>query len=147
MYYIDSIPTVIHSIKGHYAKGFTINDDYSKTPCYVARSADGTLFAHGSNLHEAVESLNEKIAEAMTEEERINLFCKSFKKGKKYKGTLFFDWHNRLTGSCFFGRNQFVKDKNLNIQAEYTVDEFIAIVENAYGSSTIKKLKTVWESV
>ena len=147
VYYIDCIPTVIHSIKGNYAKGFTINDDYGKTPCFVARSADGRLFAHGNNLHEAVAALEDKVSESMTEEERIELFCKSFKKTEKYKGTVFFDWHNRLTGSCLFGRNQFVKDKGLDVQAEYTVDEFIAIVENAYGSGTIKKLKSVWESV
>ena len=147
VYYIDCIPTVIHSIKGNYAKGFTINDDFGKTPCFVARSADGRLFAHGNNLHEAVAALEDKVSESMTEEERIELFCKSFKKTKKYKGTVFFDWHNRLTGSCLFGRNQFVKDKGLDVQAEYTVDEFIAIVENAYGSVIIKKLKSVWESV
>ena len=147
MYYIDGISTVLHSIKGNYAKGFTINDDFSKNPCFVARSPDGCLFSHGANLHKAVASLEEKIAESMTEEERIQLFCSMFKKGTKYKGTIFFDWHHRLTGSCLFGRKQFVEDKDLDVKAEYTVDEFISIVEHAYGSGTIKKLKAVWDLV
>ena len=147
VFYIDEVPTIIRSIKGDYAKGYTINSDYSKTPCWVARSADGRLFAHGDNLHDAVNALNEKIAETMTEEERIELFCKTFKKSEKYKGTVFFDWHNRLTGSCLFGRNQFVKDKGLDLEASYTVNEFIEIVENAFGVSIIRKLKSAWDKI
>lgn len=81
----------------------------------------------------------------MTEEERISLFCKTFEKDKKYKGKIFFDWHSRLTGSCYFGRTQFVKDRNLDLEKEYSVDEFISIVENAYGSEIIKKVKKEWQ--
>ena len=138
------MPTLIHSIKGDYAKGFVINSDFDTTPCWVARAPHKSIFAHGEDLHKAVEALEEKIAESMTDEERVSYFCSTFKKGEKYKGTLFFDWHNRLTGSCHFGRTQFVKNHNLDLEMEYTVDEFIAIVENAYGSDIIKKLKKEW---
>ena len=103
------------------------------------------MFAHGATLHQAVDALNGKIQESMTIEERIKLFCNTFKKGEKYKGTQFFDWHNRLTGSCLFGRNQFVRNKGLDLEATYTVDEFIKIVEFDFGSEIIKALKTEWE--
>ena len=39
------------------------------------------------------------------------------------------------------GREQFCKEKGLDIDAEYTVREFISLTENAYGGDTIKQLK------
>ena len=147
VFYIDDMPTIIRSIKGNYAKGYTVNDDFSLTGCYIAKSPAGGLFAHGKDLHDAVNSLNRKIAELMTIEERVMLFCKTFKKGEKYKGTVFFDWHNRLTGSCLFGRTQFVKNKGFELEMDYTVEEFINIVENEYGSDVIKLLKLNWTKV
>ena len=145
VYYIDNVPTIITAILGNYAKGFTVGQDYQLTPCYVAKSDNG-LFAHGKDLHEAEEALIEKITESMTEEERIDLFCQTFKKGEKYKGKEFFDWHNRLTGSCLLGRNEFVKNHGLSLEESYTVEQFIELTENAYGSSIIKALKRKWSA-
>jgi len=140
VYYIDSVPTIITAILGNYAKGYTVGGDYQLTPCYVAKSPNG-LFAHGKDLHEAEGALLEKINESLTEEERIELFCQTFKKGEKYKGDVFSTWHHHLTGSCLFGRNRFIEEHNLDLEAEYSVLEFISICENAYGSEIIKKLK------
>ena len=146
IYYIDNVPTIITAILGNYAKGYIVGVDYQLTPCYVAKSPNG-LFAHGKDLHEAEQALITKISESMTEEERINLFCQTFKKGEKYKGTEFFDWHNRLTGSCLFGRNEFVKNHGLSLEDAYTVEEFIALTENAYGGCIIKELKKNFDGV
>ena len=143
--YVDNIPTIIRSIRGDYAKGFVINDDFSITPCWVARWKEKMIFAHGKDLHDAVSSLNRKIANSMTAAERVDLFCSEFKKGELYKGTVFFDWHNRLTGSCLFGRTQFVQNKGFDLDQEYSVDDFITITENEYGSDVIKLLKTKWK--
>lgn len=49
-----------------------------------------------------------------------------------------------MTGSCMFGRKQFVDARHLSLEDEYTVDQFIEICENAYGAETIKKLKEKW---
>lgn len=76
--------------------------------------------------------------------ERIDLFLEKFKKGQKYQGSDFFEWHHLLTGSCRMGRETFCKEHNLSLADEYTVDDFIKICENAYGSEVIKKLKEKW---
>ena len=140
------MPTVITAILGNYAKGFTVGSDYQLTHCYIAKDNFSGYFAHGASLKEAVESLQDKITENMSTEERIRAFCERFKNGEKYKGTEFFKWHNILTGSCLFGRNQFVKDHDLDLEKEYSVDEFIDIVKNDYGTSIIAKLKNIWNN-
>ena len=146
VFYIDQMPTIITSIKGNYAKGYIVSDDYQLTPCYVAKDEYTNLFAHGATLKEAVSSLQEKVYKDMSEEDRIKAFTDNFKPNKAYKGTEFFKWHNILTGSCLMGREQFVKDKGIDLNAEYTVLEFIRIVENSYGGGTIKRLKKYYEN-
>ena len=79
--------------------------------------------------------------------EVIEKFMAEFEHGKKYKGTVFFDWHHYLTGSCLMGRESFVKNHGLDLNALYTVDEFIELCEDAYGGETIKKLKNMWEMI
>ena len=44
------------------------------------------------------------------------------------------------------GRESFVKNHDLNMEDEFTVDEFIELTENDYGSEIIKKLKEVWNN-
>ncbi len=147
IFYIDGIPTGISHIYKNYAKGYTINElDFSLTNCYIVKDETGGLFAHGKTLHEAVEALRNKFFQDMSDEERIYVFCKEFEHGKKYKGKIFFDWHNRLTGSCLFGRNEFIKQRNLSLDDEFTVDEFIEICQNAYGGNIIQQLKQIWEN-
>ena len=114
-------------------------------PCFVVKG--NGYFAHGKTLKEARDALVAKYFEDMDEEETIEKFLETFKKGEKYAGTEFFEWHHYLTGSCLMGRESFVKNKGLDINALYTVDEFIALCENDYGSSVIKKLKERWENI
>lgn len=145
VHYIDSIPTIIVSIFGNYAKGFLIREDtFELTKCYLAKDPVSGKVAHGDTLKEASVALYAKIMDSMTVEEKIESFCAQFEKGKKYKGKVFFDWHHILTGSCMFGRKQFVDERHLSLEDEYTVDQFIEICENAYGAERIKKLKEKW---
>jgi hypothetical protein len=140
---IDDIPTIITNLKDNIAKGFILNSDFTLSPCFVVKH--NNLFAHGETLHKARQALESKLFDGMDVEERIEMFLKEFKRNKKYKGTVFFDWHNKLTGSCAMGRTIFIRDNNLSLDDEYTVDEFIAITENSYGSEIIKQLKASWE--
>ena len=140
---IDDIPTIITNLKGNIAKGFILNSDFTLSPCFVVKH--NNLFAHGETLHKARQALESKLFNGMDVEERIEMFLKEFKRNKKYKGTVFFDWHNKLTGSCAMGRTLFIRDNNLSLDDEYTVDEFIAITENSYGSEIIKQLKARWK--
>lgn len=140
---IDNTPTIITSLKGNIAKGFILNSDFTLSPCFVVKH--NSIFAHGETLHEAQQALERKLFDGMEVEEKIEMFLKEFEHNKKYKGSVFFDWHNKLTGSCEMGRKSFVRDNSLSLDDEYTVDEFIAITENSYGSEIIKQLKVSWE--
>lgn len=95
----------------------------------------------GKTSKEAMKSLQEKIFEDMDTEEAIEEFKNKFDNNKKYKGTEFYAWHHILTGSCKMGRDNFVKNHNLDLEKKYTVKEFIAECENDYGGNVIKQLK------
>ena len=140
VYRIDETPTIITSVRGNVAKGFIIQSDLTLTPCYVVKG--NNLFAHGEDLHKAMDALTDKMFDDMPEEERIAEFIKAHTdKDKAYPNQDLFDWHHRLTGSCMAGRNAFVKDRGLTLDGETTVMEFIRLTENSYGGSTIRKLR------
>ena len=144
VYDVDSVQTIITHIKDNVAKGFILNIDFTLTPCFVVKGHG--YFAHGKTLKEARESLESKIFKDMEKEEVITLFIDNFKKNEKYKGTMFFEWHHRLTGSCLMGRESFVRNKGLDLEKLYSVEEFIALCENDYGSEIIKELKERWKN-
>ena len=143
-YIIDGVPTLIANIHKAIAKGYILEPDLSLTPCYITKG--NGYFAHGKTIKEAIKALQAKIFENMNSEEAIASFIDKFEKGKKYPGTEFFEWHHYLTGSCLLGRESFVKRHELNLEDEITVDEFIALCENDYGSEIIKQLKEQWQS-
>ncbi len=136
---IDSIQTIITQIKMNLAKGFILNSDFTLEPCYVVKG--DRHFAHGKTIKEAREALQAKVFENMNTDEAIDKFIETFKAGKKYHGKKFFEWHHYLTGSCQMGRETFIRDRGLNMEDKFTVDEFISICENSYGSKIIKQLK------
>ena len=142
---IDSVQTIIKQIKGQIAKGFILNRDFTLEPCYVVKG--NGYFAHGKDIREAQSSLREKIFENMDSDEAIEQFISKFEKDKSYKGTEFFEWHHYLTGSCLMGRESFVKNHELDLEKEYTVDKFIELTENDYGSEIIKQLKERWNNI
>lgn len=139
VYRIDGLLTVITRVKLALAKGFILNRDLTLTPCYIAKW-DG-YFAHGKTVKEAEKALQEKIFENMDTEEAIGRFLCTFKKDEKYKGQDFFLWHHYLTGSCEMGRRAFVRDRGLDLEAYYTVEEFLELCKNSYGGDIIKQLQ------
>lgn len=144
VYRIDNVPTIIKSVHGNAAKGFILQSDLTLTPCYIVKG--NGQFAHGSDLHEAMTALTEKLFEDMPEEERIAEFVKAHPdKDKPYPNQDLFDWHHRLTGSCMAGRNAFIKDRGLTLDSKTTVTEFIRLTENAYNGSVIKNLAKAYK--
>ena len=135
---VDGVQTIIKSVRGNIAKGFILNKDLTLTPCYIAKS--GNYFAHGETLKKAVADAVKKRLNNMPIEEKIAEFRKEFKKGVKYSGRQFFDWHGKLTQSCEMGRNSFCGNKGINLDDMFTVAEFIELTKNEYGSDVIKKL-------
>ena len=136
---VDRLPTVIQRIHGNYAKGYVINSQFQKFPCFIAKRE--RFFAHGDTLREAYEALQDKMIQAMSREDIIAEFCKNFDAVSSYSGSVFFEWHHRLTGSCLMGREKFVEDNNISLEKLYTVKQFIDLTENDYGGDIIKELK------
>ena len=136
---IDNIPTILTLIKGNIAKGYILNGDLSLTPCYVVKT--NNLFAHGRTLKEAQRALQEKLFEDMNEDERIEMFITEFPTlNTMVKNQELFDWHNKLTGSCLLGREQFCKNNGINLNGSMLVYDFIELTKDSYGSEIIKKL-------
>ena len=140
IYVVDNIPTIITNVKGNIAKGFILHSDLSLIPCFIVK--ENNQFSHGNTLHEAFESLQEKLYDDSTEEERILKFKEHFSDfSKKYSAKDLFIWHHVLTGSCKAGREAFCKDKGIDVNNDrFTVYEFIELTKNSYMGEIIKKL-------
>ena len=137
---IDGIPTIISKLKNNIAKGFILQQDLALIPCYVIKS--GNCFAHGETIHKARESLEIKLFQNMNVDEKIELFIKNFNFNEQYPAKEFYDWHNKLTGSCEMGRTIFCKNNGIDIEKDnMTVKEFIELTEDDFGGSVIKKIK------
>ena len=146
IYIIDSVPTLLDRVKGNVAKGRILKDDLTFERCYVAKQ-DG-YFAHGKTLREAMSALKDKLFEGMPEEERIAEFIKAHKWGEKYSAVDFYDWHHKLTGSCDMGRREFAASHGFKVTEDelLTVEEFIKLTENSYGSGVIRKLEEAYHA-
>ena len=98
-------------------------------------------FAHGETLKKAQEALEDKLFEGMDTDEKIKIFIDKFSLDKEYPAKDFYDWHNKLTGSCEMGRKAFARDHDIDIENDkITVADFINLTQNAFGGSVIKQL-------
>ena len=140
VYYIDGVPTVIERVKGNLAKGYTISNDLTTTPCYIVKARN--LFAHGATVKEAEKALQDKVFDNMDTDEKIDAFLEEFDLESKHPAKAFYEWHHKLTGSCEFGRKQFAKNHGIDIEnGSYTVKEFIDLTKNDYGGGIIQQLE------
>ncbi len=141
VYIIDEMPTIIKSVRNNIAKGFILNGDFTLIPTFVVK--ENGKFAHGETLHDAFDSLQEKLYDDSTEEERLEAFKKHFPDfTKKVSAKELFHWHHVLTGSCKQGRMSFCANKGIDIDKDaYTVHEFIGLTQDSYGGDIIRKLK------
>ena len=140
VYYIDGIPTVIEKVHVNLAKGYTVNPDLTTQLCIIAKGEN--KFAHGTTFAEAQKALQDKIFASMDTDEKIDVFLKEFQPDVKYKAKSFYEWHHKLTGSCEFGRNSFIKNHGIDIEnGMYTVKEFIEITKNSFGGEIIRQLE------
>lgn len=136
---IDDMPTIITSVRGNVAQGFIVQSDLQMKPCYVVK--ENNKFAHGETLHDAFNSLQEKLFDDSSEEERLDAFKKKFPEyDVKYDNRDLFKYHHILTGSCRMGRELFVSNRGLSLDGKTSVREFVKLTKNAYGGDIIKKL-------
>ena len=141
VYNVDDIPTIITSVHGMYAKGYTLRNNVMKVPCYVARCGD--YFAHGKTLKEAQADARAKYEQNRPLADRIADFMAKYPTlDTKAKHSDLYMWHNILTGSCAFGRQEWAKAHNLSRESgEMTISKFIEMTLNAYGGDVIRQLK------
>ena len=136
---VDDVYTIFTSIRGNVAKGFILEKNTKLVPCYIVK--ENNKFAHGSTLRDAFTSLQEKLYDDSTEEERIEAFKTKFPEyDTKYDNRDLFAYHHVLTGSCRMGRESFVNNKGLSLDDKTTVREFVELTKNAYGGKIIRKL-------
>ena len=144
VYQIDDVPTLVDHVHGGVAMGRILREDLTTESCYIVKQ--GSLFAHGETLRAAMEALRDKLFEDMPEEERIAEFVKAHKWGKQYPSADYYDWHNRLTGSCEMGRSEFAAAHGYKLTADelLTVEEFIDLTEGSYGGDIIRRLREAY---
>ena len=139
VYVIDDVQTIIKSVRDNIAQGFILNNDLTLQPCYIVKEQNE--FAHGDTLLDAFMSLQEKLYDGSTEEERIEAFRDKFPDyDTPYPNRDLFAYHHVLTGSCRMGRESFCKDKGISLNDSTTVRQFVLLTKDSYGSVTIRKL-------
>ena len=126
-------------MKGNLAKGYIVNNDLTTQKCYIAKHEN--YFAHGSTIKEAEKALQDKVFDNMDIDEKIDAFFEEFDLESKYPAKTFYEWHHKLTGSCEFGRNAFVKNHGIDLEnGTFTVNEFIELTKDDFGGEVIRRL-------
>ena len=144
VYMVDGVQTLIRKISHGFARGALLNSDMTLTPCFIVKG--GNKFAHGETLKKAVSALQDKLFEDMPEEKRIAAFIEAHPdKYSKIPARDLWAWHNRLTGSCEMGRNQFAADRGIDIDKdEFTPLEFCEMCKGSYGGDVIRRLEEAY---
>lgn len=147
VYMIDHIPTCIESVhismSLSYAIGFTIEDYSKRCPTIVAKVAG--YFAHGDSLREAIQAAEEKLMRNIPFEYRIKQFVELYPDiNQLVPNKKLFDAHHYLTGSCYFGRQQFCKGNGIDLENSMSVADFIRWTCTEYGGEIIHKLAVAY---
>lgn len=145
IYMVDDIATIIDSVHTNYAIGKIVKRDLTTEDCYIAKV--GNYFAHGKTLKEAVSDATAKYRHNQPLDERLEAFLVAYPSIESVaQNADLYRWHNILTGSCAFGRDEFAKEHGLDkTKGSMTIREFINLVINSYGSDIIKTLKSKYE--
>ena len=144
LYDIDGIPTAITALFGNYAQGFTIEKNSIAVPCFVARV--GNSFAHGETVREALADAISKDLQSKPLEARIADIIKEYPDiNCPIPNEVLFNLHNVLTGSCKFGRKQFVTNHAISLSDRMTMADFIELTKNEFGGYAIKMLSEAYK--
>jgi hypothetical protein len=142
---VDGIPTLIYKFHleddaNGWAVGRIIRADMSLEKTYISKR--DYHFAHGATLQEAIDAVNAKLLAGKSMDERLDAFLDAYPLIDTFvSGHELFRWHNILTGSCMQGRKAFVADSALDLDAEFTILEFISLTKNVFGGGVIKELE------
>ena len=137
VYDIDSVSTLIYTVRGNVAKGAVLRSEMTLRDCWIARR--GNFFAHGDTLHDAVEAVEAKWRDNRPLDDRIAEFLKTHPELDEEYGDLF-DWHHILTGSCEFGRRQWCEEHGYKPTDSITLRAFFEQTKNDYGRDVIRRV-------
>ena len=141
VYNIDDTPTIISSLKGNLASGYILKDDFTTTPCYIARV--GNSFAHGASVKKAFKDAQNKHLALLSDDDKIKMFMVKFPNlNIRYKASVFYEWHNILTGSCELGRKNFMSNKGIKMTDLFTPLEFLELTKTEYNNPIINLILT-----
>ena len=141
IYNVDNVPTAIYSIHGNYARGGVLQQDFTFKHCYIARVGDS--FAHGGTLRQAMADARAKELRSQPVEERVGQFLSAYPDPEALiPAKELFDWHNILTGSCLFGREQFCEERGIDVEHDsYTLRDFVKLTKDSYGGEVIRMIE------
>ena len=136
---IDGVYTVAKRMSRGVLRGFIFKRGLQLEPCVVVKQ--GTTFAHGKDIREAMNALRDKLYDNMSVDDRIAAFWQEHNRQDTYTVEDFYRWHHILTGSCDMGRRQFAEQHGLTMDERHTVECFIELTKDAYGGDVIRRLK------
>ena len=147
VYNIDDVPTIIESIKGDIAKGYTLRNNTQLVECFIAKC--GGFFAHGETAKQAMLDARAKYEQNKPLTERIADTIKKYPTlDTIVPNEELYVLHNILTGSCAFGRDEFVRRHGIDVKnGSMTMKDFIDLTRNDYGGSAIVELERKYEQL
>ena len=147
VYNIDNVPTIIENVKGDVAKGYTLRNNTQLVECFIAKC--GGFFAHGETAKQAMLDARAKYEQNKPLTERIADTIKKYPTlDTVVPNEELYVMHNILTGSCSFGRDEFVRRHGIDVKnGSMTMKDFIDITRNDYGGNAIVKLERKYEQL
>ena len=141
VYVVDGIPCVFQSIHDTLAKVAVISKtDFTSQTAFIAEF--NGFFAHGETVRDALLSAKEKYYRNIDFEakkaELKALFSRSA--DKKLSVRTLYEWHGMLTGSCCFGRDEFIRTHTFKYDDRLTLKEFVNLTAAHFGGEKIKEL-------
>lgn len=141
VYVVDGIPCVFKTVHDVWAKVDVINrKDFTARTAFIGKCKG--FFAHGETLRKALQDAKAKyfrnIDFESKKEELKRLFSRSA--DKKLPVSILYEWHGILTGSCRFGRDEFMRTHALKDDDRLTLNEFVDLTAAHFGGDKIQKL-------
>ena len=123
---------IFSKVISHKRNVFKIQKIGSTKESYLVTDGNGK-FSHGDTIKEAKEDLIFKISNRdKSDYKELTLESKmSFEKA--------IECYRIITGACSFGTKDFVSNRLIKKEKEYTVSEMIEVTKGEYGNSTFKQ--------
>lgn len=121
------------------ARGFYLGRTGRKIPFFALKA--GNQIGIGCSYAHAADALMFQQMHKIPVDQRISDFVKTHKSHELYTVENLWDWHRKLTFSCYSGGEEFRDSHGLKMDTIMSVQHFILITENYFGGEIIRQLK------